>query len=169
MLISTIKNKFYKSDDRSVKMRKNTIAMLIIRGLSIFISLLSAPIMLHHVNRADYGVLMTLTSLVSWVGLMDVGLGNGLRNKIPIYRAEGNILKAKEAVSSCYATLALYVGCLIAIFIIISPFCDWIKILNSPTLCLLLFVYNFFSVYLTLYFLLIRCLLLVLFLDLLVK
>ena len=65
-------------------MRKNTIAMLIIRGLSIFISLLFAPIMLHHVNRADYGVLMTLTSLVSWVGLMDVGLGNGLRNKIPI-------------------------------------------------------------------------------------
>lgn len=132
MFISTIKNKFYKSDDRSVKMRKNTLAMLFIRGLSIFISLLSAPIMLHHVNRADYGVLMTLTSLVSWVGLMDVGLGNGLRNKIPIYRAEGNILKAKEAVSSCYATLALYVGCLIAIFIIISPFCDWIKILNSP-------------------------------------
>lgn len=132
MFISTIKNKIYKSDDRSVKMRKNTIAMLIIRGLSIFISLLSAPIMLHHVNRADYGVLMTLTSLVSWVGLMDVGLGNGLRNKIPIYRAEGNILKAKETVSSCYAALTLYVGCLITIFIIISPFCDWLKILNSP-------------------------------------
>ena len=132
MFISKIKNKFYKSDDRSVKMRKNTIAMLLIRGFSIFISLLSAPIMLHHVNRADYGVLMTLTSLVSWVGLMDVGLGNGLRNKIPIYRAEGNILKAKEAVSSFYAALALYVGCLIAIFIIISPFCDWLKILNSP-------------------------------------
>lgn len=132
MLISTIKNKLYKSDDRSVKMRKNTLAMLLIRGLSIFISLLSAPIMLHHVNRTDYGVLMTLTSLVSWVGLMDIGLGNGLRNTIPIYRAEGNILKAKEAVSSCYAALALYVGCLIAIFIILSPFCDWIKILNSP-------------------------------------
>lgn len=132
MFISFIKDRFFKSDARSVKMRKNSIAMLGIRGLSIFISLLSAPIMLHHVNRADYGVLMTLTSLVSWIGLMDIGLGNGLRNKIPQYYAEGNILKAKEAVSSCYAALALYVGSLIALFVAVSPFCDWLRILNSP-------------------------------------
>ena len=133
MFLSIIKNKVLKTDARSAKMRKNSMAMLVIRGLSIFLSLLSAPIMLHHVNRADYGVLMTLTSLVSWVGLMDVGIGNGLRNKIPLYYAEGNLLKAKEAVSSCYAALALYVGCLIAIFIIISPFCNWLEILNSPS------------------------------------
>lgn len=132
MFISFIKDRFFKSDARSVKMRKNSIAMLGIRGLSIFISLLSAPIMLHYVNRADYGVLMTLTSLVSWIGLMDIGLGNGLRNKIPQYYAEGNILKAKEAVSSCYAALALYVGFLIALFVAVSPFCDWLRILNSP-------------------------------------
>ncbi|MFT0226507.1 hypothetical protein ACMSFO_02370 [Bacteroides thetaiotaomicron] len=69
-------------------MKKNTIAMLVIRGVSIGISLLSAPIMLHHVDKADYGVLMTLTSIVAWVGMMDIGLGNGLRNKIPEYLAK---------------------------------------------------------------------------------
>lgn len=132
MFISFIKNRFLKSDARSVRMRKNTIAMLGIRGLSIFISLLSAPIMLHYVNRADYGVLMTLTSLVSWIGLMDIGLGNGLRNIIPQYYAEGNLLKVREAVSSSYAALALYVGLLIALFIIVSSFCNWLKIMNSP-------------------------------------
>lgn len=64
-------------------MYKNTAAMMLLKGASILISLMTAPIMLHHVNRADYGVLLTLTSIVGWVGMMDVGLGNGLRNKLP--------------------------------------------------------------------------------------
>lgn len=132
MFLQKIRERLFNSDARSVKMRKNSMAMLAIRGLSIFISLLSTPIMLHHVNRADYGVLMTLTSLVSWIGLVDIGLGNGLRNIIPLYIAEGNMHKAKEAVSSCYAVLALYVGCLIVIFLSISPFIDWLSFLNSP-------------------------------------
>lgn len=131
-IIQKIKTILERGDSRSSKMKKNTVAMFGIRGLSIFISLLSAPIMLSHVNRADYGVLMTLTSIVNWVSLMDIGLGNGLRNKLPVFMASGDMNKAKEAVSSCYAALAIYVGALILVFIAVSPFCDWLKILNSP-------------------------------------
>ena len=107
--------------------------MIGIRGLSMLISLISAPIMLHHVNRADYGVLLTLTSIVSWVGLMDVGLGNGLRNKLPEFLANKDFRSAKKVISSCYATLAIYVGILITIFLLISPFVNWLDVLNSPT------------------------------------
>ena len=107
--------------------------MIGIRGLSMLISLISAPIMLHHVNRADYGVLLTLTSIVSWVGLMDVGLGNGLRNKLPEFLANKDFRSAKIVISSCYATLAIYVGILITIFLLISPFVNWLGVLNSPS------------------------------------
>lgn len=131
-VLEKIQSTIVGGDARSSKMKKNTVAMLGIRGLSILISLLSAPIMLRYVDRADYGVLMTLTSIVNWVSLMDVGLGNGLRNKLPGYLADGQIHKAKEAVSSCYAALAIYVAFLILAFLIVSPFCDWLKILNSP-------------------------------------
>ena len=128
----SIKDFVFNTDARSAKMRKNTLMMFVIRGFSILVSLISVPILLHHVDRVDYGVLMTLTSMVSWVGLMDIGLGNGLRNKLPLFFANGDLDKAKEAVSSCYAALAIYVGCLILLFIIISPFCNWLKILNAP-------------------------------------
>ena len=131
-ILQKLKSAIGGGDARSSKMKKNTVAMLGIRGLSIFISLLSAPIMLRYVDRADYGVLMTLTSIVNWVSLMDVGLGNGLRNKLPCYMANGEMHKAKEAVSSCYAALAIYVVALILVFLAVSPFCDWLKILNSP-------------------------------------
>ncbi|MCS2475852.1 MATE family efflux transporter [Bacteroides ovatus] len=114
-------------------MYKNTVAMIGIRGVSMILTLISAPIMLHHVDRADYGVLLTLTSIVGWVGYMDVGLGNGLRNKLPEFLAKGDFHSAKKIVSSCYVTLAIYVALIIVIFLIVSPFIDWLGVLNSPT------------------------------------
>ena len=128
----SIRDKFQKTDGRSKKMYKNTAAMMFIKGASILMSLMSAPIMLHHVNRADYGVLHNLTSIVSWVGMMDVGLGNGLRNRLPEMLVKGDLQEAKKAISSSYATLAIYVGLLISAFLIASPFIDWLNVLNSP-------------------------------------
>lgn len=128
-----IRKKFIGTDSRSKKMYKNTVAMIGIRGISMILTLISAPIMLHHVDRADYGVLLTLTSIVGWVGYMDVGLGNGLRNKLPELLAKGDFYSAKKIVSSCYVTLAIYVALIIVIFLIVSPFVDWLGVLNSPT------------------------------------
>lgn len=128
-----IRKKFIGTDSRSKKMYKNTVAMIGIRGVSMILILISAPIMLHHVDRADYGVLLTLTSIVGWVGYMDVGLGNGLRNKLPEFLAKGDFHSAKKIVSSCYVTLAIYVALIIVIFLMVSPFVDWLGVLNSPT------------------------------------
>lgn len=128
-----IRKKFIGTDSRSEKMYKNTVAMIGIRGISMILTLISAPIMLHNVDRADYGVLLTLTSIVGWIGYMDVGLGNGLRNKLPEFLAKGEFYSAKKIVSSCYVTLAIYVALIIVIFLIVSPFVDWLGVLNSPT------------------------------------
>ena len=128
-----IRKKFIGTDSRSKKMYKNTVAMIGNRGVSMILTLISAPIMLHHVDRADYGVLLTLTSIVGWVGYMDVGLGNGLRNKLPEFLAKGDFHSAKKIVSSCYVTLAIYVALIIVIFLMVSPFVDWLGVLNSPT------------------------------------
>ena len=128
-----IRKKFIGTDSRSKKMYKNTVAMIGIRGVSMILTLISAPIMLHHVDRADYGVLLTLTSIVGWVGYMDVGLGNGLRNKLPEFLAKGDFHSAKKIVSSRYVTLAIYVALIIVIFLMVSPFVDWLGVLNSPT------------------------------------
>lgn len=128
-----IRKKYSSADTRSKKMYKNTAAMIGIRGISMILTLISAPIMLHHVDRADYGVLLTLTSIVGWVGYMDIGLGNGLRNKLPEFIANNDFNSAKKIVSSCYATLAIYVALIITVFLIISPFVDWLEVLNSPT------------------------------------
>lgn len=114
-----------------MKLYRNTVVMLLIRGVSILLTLISAPIMLNNVDRVDYGVLLTLTSIVGWIGYMDVGLGNGLRNKLSEYLARNDLKNARKIVSSCYAALSVYVLCVVFIFIIISPHIDWTGILNA--------------------------------------
>ena len=106
--------------------------MLGVKGLSILISLAYVPMMLSAVDRTDYGILLTLTSIVHWVSMLDVGLGNGLRNRLSEYLAKNDYDKAKESVSSCYAALCLYMSIIIILFIVVSPFCSWTSILNAP-------------------------------------
>ena len=132
MNIGTIKNKILGSNARTAKMSKNIIAMLGVKGLSILISLLYVPMMLSAVDRTDYGILLTLTSIVHWVSMLDVGLGNGLRNRLSEYLAKKEYSKVKESVSSCYAVLCIYMIAIIALFILISPHCSWGTILNAP-------------------------------------
>lgn len=132
MNFKKIKTKILGGDSRTAKMSKNIFAMLGIKGLSILISLLYVPMMLSAVDRTDYGILLTLTSIVQWVSMLDVGLGNGLRNRLSEYLAKGDYAKAKESVSSCYAALCSYMTIVIALFLFISPSCSWTSILNAP-------------------------------------
>ena len=102
-LVDRIKKNVLGGDARTSKMKRNSLSMLFIKGLSILVSLAYVPMMLHSVDRADYGVLLTLTSIVQWVGMLDIGLGNGLRNSLSKNLVLDEYEKAKESISSCYA------------------------------------------------------------------
>jgi len=131
-IINRLRFFFLGGDDRTRKMKRNSISMLIVKGLSILVSLAYVPMMLKNVNRADYGVLLTLTSLVQWVAMLDIGLGNGLRNTLAKNLALQEYDKAKENVSSCYAALAIYVSAIVLVFLCVAPFFSWKSILNAP-------------------------------------
>ncbi|WP_341433732.1 hypothetical protein, partial [Mesomycoplasma ovipneumoniae] len=55
------------------------------------------------------GVWLTISSILIWIDLMDIGLGNGLRNAVSKYVAMGDGQKVREAVSSTYFMLAVIV------------------------------------------------------------
>lgn len=130
--INKLKSFVLGGDKRTRMMKRNSISMLVVKGLSILVSLAYVPMMLKYVNRADYGVLLTLTSIVHWVGMLDIGLGNGLRNTLAKNLAQKEYDKAKENVSSCYVALSLYVSAIVLLFLCIAPFLSWKTILNAP-------------------------------------
>lgn len=130
-----IKNKinryFLKGHERTVLAKKNIAYSLLIKGFSVFISLLIIPLSIRYINSTQYGIWLTLSSIVGWMSFFDLGLGNGLRNKL----AEATALKKAELsrilISTTYAILSIIAGIFLLLFLVINQFVDWKKILNT--------------------------------------
>jgi O-antigen/teichoic acid export membrane protein len=124
---------FKYGNERSLKAKKNIIASFVIKVLSIFINLLLVPLTIHYINPTRYGIWLTLSAIIGWLSFFDIGFGNGLRNKFAEAIAKGNKELAKIYVSTTYAVLLIIICIVLLLFLIINPFMNWVKILNTPT------------------------------------
>lgn len=98
--------------DKDEKNLINNIVMaFIVKGLALFISVFSMPQYIKYFDNDEVlGLWYTILSLLSWVLICDLGLGNGLRNRLTEALAVGDIEKAKNYVSSTYAALIVVVS-----------------------------------------------------------
>jgi len=123
-----------KGHERSVKARKNIIGNIFVKISSTLLSLILIPITISYVNPTRYGIWLTLSSVISWISLFDIGLGGGLRNKLTQALAEGNNKLAKAYVSTTYGVITLIIIFVSFLFFIVNRFLDWSSILNAPEL-----------------------------------
>lgn len=103
---------------------------LVIKGLSLFISFITLPITLSYVDSATYGVWLTISSIVGWFVFFDVGLTQGLRNRLAEAKARGDEELARVYVSTTYAILGIIFTVVWLIFLIVNNFLDWSQILK---------------------------------------
>jgi O-antigen/teichoic acid export membrane protein len=126
--------KLYSGHDRTVRTKKNIGAMVVLKGISIATGFLLVPLTLHYLNATNYGIWLTLSSIIGWFSFFDIGLGNGLRNKFAEAMAHQDINLAKVYVSTTYFILSLIVGILFLLFVSINTFLNWTRILNTQGL-----------------------------------
>lgn len=131
-IINYFKSKINKGHKRSVKARKNIIASFVIKGLSILIGFIFVPLLYNNLGPVEYGIWITLTSIIAWVIYFDIGLGNGLRNRFAESLAKNEHRKARIYVSTTYAGFSIIFGILFILFLIINPFLNWSVILKAP-------------------------------------
>ena len=127
--LNSVINKGHK---RSVKAKKNILASFLIKGGNIAISLILVPLTIHYVNPTQYGIWLTLSSIIGWFAFFDIGFGNGLRNKFAEAIAKDDHQLARIYLSTTYAILGIIVVCLLVLFVCINPFLNWSRILNTP-------------------------------------
>ncbi len=101
------------------------------KAISIGVGLAYVPLLLHYLNSEKYGVWLTLTSILGWFSFFDIGLGNGLRNKLSEAIAKNNYSLGRKYVSTTYALLIIIFGVLLIVFHVINPFLKWSSILNT--------------------------------------
>lgn len=117
--------------NRSAVINKNIIALVILKGANGLITLLMVPILLLYFTAAEYGIWMTLTSIVGWFSLFDIGLGNGLRNKLTESLAQNDLVQARVYVSTTYFVIFLISLCLCLVLGVANSLLDWQLILNT--------------------------------------
>lgn len=130
-MLSRLKIFFTKGDRRTASAKKNIAAMFALRGISMLCSLLIVPLTINYVSKYEYGIWLTISSLVGWISFFDLGIGNGLRNKFIQAIETGKHKLAKVYVSTSYAIISLVVGTVWAVAVAISFSIDWPSALNA--------------------------------------
>jgi O-antigen/teichoic acid export membrane protein len=116
--------------DRNKKALKSIAALVIFKGVSIIVNLLLVPLTINYLNPTKYGIWITLSSIISWFGFFDIGLGNGLRNKLTEAFAERNNNLAQRYVSTTYFVLSIISAIILLFYLCFFHYLNWNIILN---------------------------------------
>lgn len=110
------------------QVKKNMILGTLYKAISMIVSYLYVPLVLFYLGEVKYGVWTTILNVLSWISYFDIGIGNGLRNKL----AESLMNKTSERnkqvqkyISSAYVMLAFIVVGAITIGCILACVLNW--------------------------------------------
>lgn len=143
---------FNKGQKRSVVVKKNVVGSFILKFINNLINLLLVPVILTYLNPTEYGIWLTLSSVIAWISFFNIGVTISLKNKFAEAIAENNQVMAQKYVSASYFLSILFITLIYIFFLIVNPYLNWVKILNAPeTLSqdlynLVLIVFTFFSI-----------------------
>lgn len=128
--MKSIRDTLSSMSSRSAQATKHIAISLVARGIGILCSLLVVPMTINYVNPTQYGIWLTISSIVGWVAIFDLGLASGFRNKFVQAKAHDNIKLAREYLSTTYFSLTVTSAILFICLIAVNHFLDWPELLK---------------------------------------
>lgn len=123
-----------RGPERSARIKRHVIISFLAKGIGMAAGLLIIPLALDHLGEERYGVWLTVSSVTGWFTFLDLGLGNGLRNRFAQARAKGEFQAAQRYVSTAYFLIGAIALGAILLFLPIHPFIDWKSLFNAEEL-----------------------------------
>lgn len=130
IMIYILKKLFMRGSERTIIIKKNIIQSFGFKIISILLSLLIVPLTINYVSPEQYGIWLTISSIVAWIGYFDLGLGHGLRNRYAESKAKGDLELTRIYVSTAYAVIGLIFMCVFIVFAMVNPYINWNEFLN---------------------------------------
>lgn len=127
MNMEKIRQLFSSKNKDTVNVIKNIVNAVFIKGGGIIVGLLTTPAYMNYFKEQEIlGVWFTILSVITWMLNFDMGIGNGLRNKLVEELTLGNEKSAiKKLVSSAYIFLIL-VSLFVGTFVLFGiRYVDW--------------------------------------------
>lgn len=133
--MTNIINKLKKQYKSNSKLIKNVIAAFLIKGSGFLVSIVGLPLYISYFeNKSALGVWFTMLTLVGWILSFDIGVGNGLRNKLTIAIAEEDYEKGKRLISSAYGVMGVMTVVMAIIVATVCGIVNWNAFFNiEPT------------------------------------
>lgn len=120
-----------KSKDNTGIVLRNTLKVVAVKGVSLFVALFTTPAYMHFFNNDEVlGVWFTLLSVLAWILNCDMGIGNGLRNHLVYAINEKDWGKAKKYISSSYLFLSGIGAIILMTVVVVGNFVSWNKVFN---------------------------------------
>lgn len=111
---SIVKSITKKDNDSIIK--RNVLMSFSIKGLSLILGFFSYPLYIRYFNNESVlGIWLTVLSLMGMIITFDLGLGNGLRNKLIKPLLDKDTQKQNELITSAYISSALISLAILAI------------------------------------------------------
>jgi len=125
----------FTGDKRSVLVKKNIVGSLVIKGWSCIIQFLIVPLSLSCLTQYEYGLWLTINALFVGIDSIDVGLGNGLRNKLAEAMARNDREAARRQVSTTFGMLIIIIIPVVVLISALILIIDCYKLMNvNPAL-----------------------------------
>lgn len=80
---------------------------MIMKPISMLLSFVYTPMVLAYLGDEKYGVWAIILNIVTWINIFDIGIGNGLRNRLAETYTNQDYDNAKNYVSTAYAGTAI--------------------------------------------------------------
>lgn len=116
---------------RTEKAKKNIVVLFVLHFFNFLALMALVPITIRYLGKNQYGIWLTLSSVFMWLGNLDFGIGNGLRNKLAESFAKEDYQAARKYLSTAYAVFAIGIFASLLIYLVIHPIINWVFILNA--------------------------------------
>jgi len=118
------------SHRRYVRILQGLLTAIAGKGMSIVVSLVSAALTVKYLGAERYGIWMTISTMLAWLSLADVGLGNSLTNAVSEAYASDRRDVAQIHIASVFWMLCLVAAGFAGLFAILWPWLHWSTLLN---------------------------------------
>lgn len=131
--MSFFRKSFHQLNDNNKIVVTNVLGAFLVKGLALFVTFYTLPAYIRFFNSNEVlGLWFTILSLLNWILNFDLGIGNGLRNKLASSLTSHNTELTKYYISSAYFSVGMIVILISCMFPLFLYNADLNHIFNIP-------------------------------------
>ena len=118
-------------DNRDSILKKNVSLGVLFKILNIGIAFFTIPFLLKYLNTEQYGLWVTIFSIVNLIIYIDGGIANGLKTKLSEALSRNDLELAREYISTAYFSISIFSIVLLTIGIFVIYWINFKELLNT--------------------------------------